>query len=250
MADAPTPEKPELHFTEDRSSNNSGRRPSKLMNEKSVSNTTTAQVTEYLTHIPENDIASIITALGGPPPLKHSLKQHLWPPAGLNEGLYKDVLRYRYFSQYKFYSASMLYNFCLIAQLILGAALTSLSASSAERNGTAITIIAAANTVNAGLVALLHNSGLPSRLRNDLVEYEKVQIWIEEIMRGGVALGVITDGGAGDSTITIKDKVVGEASARFMRARMTVEKNRPNAYSATNAQTPLPGVVPQPGIAV
>ncbi|EPE32199.1 hypothetical protein GLAREA_07332 [Glarea lozoyensis ATCC 20868] len=250
MATATVTELPDAHVPEDQSSNTSDKMQTKLLNEKNIPNTTTAPVTEYLTHIPDEYVDSIIKALGGPPPLKHSLSQHIWPPSGLNEGLYKDVLRYRHFAQYKFYFASLLYNFCLVTQLILGAALTSLSASSASRNGTAITIIAAANTVNAGLVALLHNSGLPSRLRNDMVEYEKVQIWIEEIMRGGVALGVLVEGGAGDSTITVRDKVVGEASARFLRARMTVEKNRPNAYSATNATTPLPGVAPQPGTTV
>ncbi|KAG9232688.1 hypothetical protein BJ875DRAFT_71703 [Amylocarpus encephaloides] len=199
---------------------------------------------ESLTHIPDDSLALIITALGGPAPRRRSLRQHIYPPSGLNEGLYKDVLRYRYFSQYKFYSASFLYNFCLIAQLILGAALTSLSASSAAKNGTAITIIAAANTVNAGLVALLHNSGLPSRLRSNMVEYEKVQMWMEEVMRGGVALGVVTAGGAGDTTVTVRDRVVGEASARFLSARMTIEKNRPSAYSAT---TSLPGIAPTAG---
>ena len=79
-----------------------------------------------------------------------------------------------------------------------------------------------------------------------MVEYEKVQMWMEEVMRGGVALGVVTAGGAGDNAVTVRDKIVGEANARFLRARMTVEKNRPNAYSATNAQTPLPGVSPAP----
>jgi hypothetical protein len=239
--------KSEANNMENQSSNGSDATQNKGFNDKSNPNTTTTPVTEYLTHVPERDLDSIIVALGGPPPLRHSFKQHLWPPAGLNGGLYKEALRYRHTAKYKFYASSTLYNFCLILQLILGAALTSLSASSASQHGTAITVIAAANTVNAGIVALLHNSGLPSRLRNDMVEYERVQIWMEEIMRGGVALGVVTNGDAGDSTITIKDKVVGEASARFVRARMTIEKNRPNAYTATHAQTPLPGVARTPG---
>jgi hypothetical protein len=250
MAATNETEKPNGHTLNGHSSNGSDGIQNKELNDKNAPSTTSTPVTDSLTHIPEKELDSIITALGGPPPLRHSLRQHLWPPAGLNEGLYKETLRYRHFSQYKFYAASTLYNFCLIAQLILGAALTSLSASSASQHGTAITVIAAANTVNAGLVALLHNSGLPSRLRNDMVEYEKVQIWMEEIMRGGVALGVVTNGGAGDSTITTKDKVVGEASARFVRARMTIEKNRPNAYTATNAQTPLPGIAHTPGTTV
>jgi SMODS and SLOG-associating 2TM effector domain len=52
-----------------------------------------------------------------------------------------------------------MYNICIVLQLILGAALTALGSIS-SKHGLAITILAAANTVNAGVVALLHNSGL------------------------------------------------------------------------------------------
>lgn len=111
-----------------------------------------------------------------------------------------------------------------------------MSASENAKFGIAITVIAAGNTVNAGLLALLHGSGLPSRLRSDMAEYEKVQMWMEEVMRGEVALGLTMTGGRADSGVTIRDKVVGEATKRFMKARGTVEKNRPSAYSAPSMQ--------------
>jgi len=62
-------------------------------------------------------------------------------------------------AQYFFYFTSTMYNICIVLQLILGAALTALGSISIK-HGLAITILAAANTVNAGVVALLHNSGL------------------------------------------------------------------------------------------
>lgn len=54
----------------------------------------------------------------------------------------------------------IIYNVRLMLQLLSGAALTGLgSTTNSCGNGVAITILAAANTVNAGLIALLHNSG-------------------------------------------------------------------------------------------
>jgi hypothetical protein len=226
--------------------------------EKGLSTSTATPEPETLTHISPDALTSITTALGGPPPTKLSITQHFWPPSGLPEGLYKTVLRERYNNQNKFYAIATIYNACLIAQLVLGAALTSLSASNAADHHTAITILAAANTVNAGLVALLHNSGLPGRIRNDFVEYEKVQLWMEEVMRGGVALGNGLNKEGLPDGLTVRDRVVGEANARYWRARATVEKNRPNAYIGTNGQTPLngangpgaqPGVTPNLGAA-
>ncbi|KAH6662260.1 hypothetical protein B0J14DRAFT_433418, partial [Halenospora varia] len=154
----------------------------------------------------------------------------LWPPRGLPQGLYHTALTSMCKNQYKFYIASTIYNTCLILQLILGAVLTALGASSAGANHTAITILAAANTVNAGLCALLHNSGLPGRIRNDYVEYERIVMWLEEVMRGGIAVGVGLDKGTAEAG---RDEVVREGWARYQRARATVEKNRPGAYMAT-----------------
>ncbi|CAG8971902.1 hypothetical protein HYALB_00007818 [Hymenoscyphus albidus] len=223
-------------------SRGSGNQPSSLRDlESGLHSPAAATKTEYLTHIPEDYMVAIERALGGPPHSEHSLIQHFWPAFGLKEGIYKQVTKYRYFAQYKFYLVSVLYNLCLIAQLVLGAALTSLSAAASTKNGIAITIIAAANTVNAGVLALLHGSGLPARLRSDMTEYEKVATWMEEVMRGGVALGVVMTGTPGDNEVTVRDRVVGEATKRFLKARGTVEKNKPSAYSGHSSQHTSPG---------
>jgi hypothetical protein len=63
-----------------------------------------------------------------------------------------------------------LYNICIVLQLLLGATLTALGSISAK-HGLAIVILAASNTVNAGVMALLHNSGLR--------EYWQTQVWAQ-----------------------------------------------------------------------
>ena len=54
---------------------------------------------------------------------------------------------------------STVYNIAIVVQLILGASLTALGSISSKHE-LAIVILAAANTVTAGVLALLHNSGL------------------------------------------------------------------------------------------
>jgi len=73
----------------------------------------------------------------------------------------------------------------------LGAILTALGASS-SLNGIPITVLAAANTVNAGVIALLHNSGLPGRFRNDWNEFKKVEIHVVELIHSGIVRKDIT----------------------------------------------------------
>ncbi|KAF4637923.1 hypothetical protein G7Y89_g146 [Cudoniella acicularis] len=189
----------------------------------------TAVAVEKINPLDPTTADDVTKMLGGPWPLKRSFAQVFWPPHGLDQGLYRTALTACTKNKYKFYITASIYNTCLILQLVLGAVLTGLGASSAGSNHTAITILAAANTVNAGLVALLHNSGLPARIRNDWVEYQKVVLWLEEVMRGGYGVGVAAPNGA----VVGKDEVSREGWARFERARATVEGNRPNNYIGT-----------------
>lgn len=135
------------------------------------------------------------------------------------DGLYKATLRKRRHAQFSYYFSSTLYNTCLVLQILLGAALTALGSSS-NKNGTAITILAAANTVNAGLVALLHNSGLPGRIRNDWNEYDKVEMFLVGIMDSGIV----------EQGMSTAD-VIQTCFNKFSNARATVEKNKPSYYT-------------------
>jgi hypothetical protein len=65
----------------------------------------------------------------------------------------------------------------MICQVVLGAILTALG-SMTLRDGTPITVMAAMNTIDAGLLALMHNSGLPDRFRLNRVEFSKVKDFI------------------------------------------------------------------------
>lgn len=101
-----------------------------------------------------------------------------WPPKGLPDGLYRDVIYQKTKYAYKHQVLSNIRWALMILQIIIGAVLTSLG-SLDLKDGTPITIFAAVNTVGAGLLALMHNSGLPDRYRLDKVEYSKVADFIK-----------------------------------------------------------------------
>ena len=141
-------------------------------------------------------------------------------------------------------------------QLILGAALTALGSIS-SKHGLAITILAAANTVNAGVVALLHNSGLresflfflevsdeamltggmyiADRIRNDWNTYFTVELSLVELLNTGVIQAAMPDKG------DMVSNVIAYAFTLYTNANLTVQNNKPSSYigSSGNANTTL-----------
>jgi hypothetical protein len=86
------------------------------------------------------------------------------------------------------------------------------------------------NTVNAGILALMHNSGLPDRYKNDWVEYEKVEMCLKALIDGAVVQKGLS-----------KEDIIADCYERFAKARDTVQKNKPSAYTSTvSAQPPTP----------
>ena len=65
----------------------------------------------------------------------------------------------------------------MVVQVMIGAVLTALG-SLPQREATLITTLAAVNTVGAGLIALMHNSGLPDRYRMDKAQFVQVEDYI------------------------------------------------------------------------
>lgn len=143
-----------------------------------------------------------------------------WPPKGMPPGLYRDIVRHRH----KFYCLFHLFSIArwslLVLQLLIGAALTSLGTLSL-RDGTPITILGAINTVIAGFLAMLHNSGLPERFRHDMIQFEELEDHVKEILDSGIAP-------VGHST----DQVLAECFDVFREAKATVAANMPVNYNS------------------
>lgn len=99
-------------------------------------------------------------------------------------------------------------------QLALSACLTALGSFSHE-DGKPITIIAAISTCTAGVLALMHNSGLPDRYRSDRNEFYQVEVYIKEIMDTKLA--------AADQNIM---EVMASCFDKFREARQTVRRYR------------------------
>jgi len=148
----------------------------------------------------------------------------------LPDGLYRDVILSRQKSQRTYKIVAFVYNFCLVLQLVLGAILTGLGASDKiPRKSVAITVIAAANTINAGIIALLHNSGLPGRFRNDWAEHAQVETYISQLIHTGVV----------PKDMSIADIKV-DCWTRYEKAIETVRGNKPANYIGTVPTTEKP----------
>jgi hypothetical protein len=186
---------------------------------------TTLGHAHFLRRLSDADLTIVIHSIGGSQNTESLSVVHptswFYPPKGLPDGLYRDVIRARVGRQYMYYAFSIFFNFAMITQLILGALLTALGARAAK-NETLITVLAAANTIVAGLLALMHNSGLPNRYQNDWNEYDKVEAYIRELMNTGIVLRDMT-----------RDDVVETCYSIFRKAKETISKNQPAAYTAT-----------------
>lgn len=101
-----------------------------------------------------------------------------WPAKGLPDGLYRDVVtaRTKYLTLYQ--STSTLRWVLLVLQITIGAILTALGSVHLS-NKLTVTALAAANTIDAGLLALLHNSGMPDRYRLDKAEFVQVEDFLK-----------------------------------------------------------------------
>ena len=79
--------------------------------------------------------------------------------------------------------------------------------------------MAAINTGIAGVLAMLHNSGIPDRFRNDRNEFQR----LEEHIRSIVDTGLIR----ADEDV---HEALGTCFERFRAARQSVENNVPSLY--------------------
>ncbi|CAL3972002.1 unnamed protein product [Diplocarpon coronariae] len=180
-----------------------------------------------VTRLSQADHAIICQSIGAVSGDENARIQHpasfLCPLKGLPSGLYRDVIRSRVMSQFQYYFSSFMFTSSLVLQLLLGAALTGIGSTPAG-NGTTITMLAAINTVIAGLLALMHNSGLPDRYKNDWTEFDEVEMYLKELVEAGVVR-------SGWSC----EKVIEHCFALYRRAKGTVARNKPAAYSPTTS---------------
>lgn len=181
-----------------------------------------------VTHLSKPDLDAFREAIGAPPifyeeadPRNPTATSKL--SRKIPSGLYKTVLDMQKRASIRYFFITLLFNCSILLQLLLGATLTALSAVgsvNADKIGISTTVIAAVNTVVAGLIALFHNAGFPGRLRSDLNEYAKVVEWLEFVMHSGVV----------DVGMT-RDDVIQAAYDRYNTARATVERNQPEYYA-------------------
>ena len=202
--------------------------PSSTSTSSKESQNSTPSQPPKLTRLSQADLSIVRSALNGNPDLERNTigihSSTLYPPRGLPDGLYREVVRSRVIAQYQFIISTLIFNISVILQVLLGATVTALG--SQTRQHTAITVIAAANTVNAGLLALIHNSGLPERYRNDWNEFDKVEMFLREL----IDTGIVKEGWD-------RDQVIADCFHRYTVARNTIWQNKPTTYTSLASST-------------
>ncbi|RCI09678.1 hypothetical protein L249_3788 [Ophiocordyceps polyrhachis-furcata BCC 54312] len=161
---------------------------------------------------------TIATGIGGVGDLEGHKPVHptswWWPPRGLPRGLYRDIVTRR---------TNIVRWALMVGQLLIGAAITSLGSMSMS-SGMPITVLGAMNTIIAGMLALLHNSGLPDRYRYDMAQFEELEDRVKEILDSGIAPIDMTT-----------DQVLAECFDLFRMAKATVTANMPVNYNSRQA---------------
>ncbi|KAK7418549.1 hypothetical protein QQX98_003894 [Neonectria punicea] len=155
-----------------------------------------------------------------------------WPPKGLPAGLYRDIVYQRTKAFYIFHFSSIVRWSLMMMQLFLGASLTGLGSFSLSQ-GTSITVLGAANTVIAGVLAFLHNSGLPDRYGYDKAEFEDVEDHIREILDTAMV--------PADHSI---DQALAECFDLYHHAKATVLANKPVTYTKSKGHRVGRGFIP------
>lgn len=156
-------------------------------------------------------------------------------------GLYRNVVLRRTKCMILFYGATLMQWTFMLLQLCISAVLTALG-SIATKDGTPITVLGAMNTVSAGILAFLHNSGIPDRYRKDMDELREVEDHIKEILDSGIAPAELTP-----------EQIIAECFDLYQDAKATVNANLPDNYrsrqtTAVKRQPPAPGATTGPAL--
>lgn len=147
----------------------------------------------------------------------------LWPPKGMPRGLYHDVVLRRTKCMVLFYAATLMQWTFMLLQLCISAVVTALG-SVVVKDGTPITVLGAINTISAGILAFLHNSGIPDRYRKDMEELRDVEDHIKELLDSSIAPAGLS-----------LEQIIAECFDLFQDAKATVKANLPDNYR--NRQT-------------
>lgn len=191
----------------------------------------------------QNDPHKQFCMLVGIPPSDLPKGSHLIKPSTTT--LWDRVRKTRNLQGLNYAFTASLSNTLLLSQVILGAALTALGASSSSH--ILITCFGALNTVIAGLVAYLKSRGQPMRSRMFRDDLEQVVSEIEnsEIMWMGIAAKVNGYNEIDEDAVSVRSEVA-RLTRLYNRAVRNNTHNNPDLYVATASGEPITGLRSRP----
>lgn len=130
--------------------------------------------------------------------------------AAPNIGLYSRVVQAEQKAAHNYRIFHGLINFCLGAQIVVGAALTAIGAANGSRH--AVTGLGAMNTIMAGILTYLKGSGLPDRFKAQENQWREIREHIEQRERELCLLDCTLDA---QEEVAIVEEMYGQAKAEL-----------------------------------
>lgn len=152
-----------------------------------------------------------------------------------NLGTYRRLCDAEVKARLEYYATAGAINFCLLAQIVVAAALTALGASNGSH--IAITVLGSINTVIAGVMTYLKGQGLPTRLLEYANGLRKVREYIEEDERQFMRP---------DTTLDI-DQEVKKCIDMYEAVRQNAEDNYPSSWKGLGNSSPKETLIPADG---
>lgn len=148
-----------------------------------------------------------------------------------NLGTYKRLCDAEIKARLEYYATASAINFCLLAQIVVAAALTALGASNSSH--VAITVLGSINTVIAGIMTYLKGQGLPTRLLEYANGLRKVREYIEEDERQFARP---------DCQLDI-DKEIKKCLDMYESVRQNAEDNYPSSWKSLGSSSPKDALI-------
>lgn len=190
-------------------------------------NTTPGQLTGNQQSI---DRLKVFRNLVGITPLPVPGKKEPKRPAE-NKGTYKRLCESEAKARVEYYATATAINTCLLAQIVVAAALTALGAS--DGSHIVITVLGSINTIIAGIMTYLKGQGLPTRLLEYANGLRKVREYIEEVERQFMRPDTKLD----------LDAEVKKCIDMYEAVRQNAEDNDPNAIKPLGPSSPKDALI-------
>jgi hypothetical protein len=166
--------------------------------------------------------------------------------AAPNIGLYARVVQAEQKAAHNYRIFHIMINFCLGAQIVVGAALTAIGAADGSRH--AVTGLGAMNTIMAGILTYLKGSGLPDRFKTHENQWREIREHIEQRERELCLIDCTLDA---QEEVALVEDMYNQAKAELDAKGLGIRAHfRGNHQSQQKTHSPIRSIVHKAAVKV